>query len=471
MITMNNTKTKNLKRNMKNISYTQLLSRTMSLARLSMFTVTALLAMMLTACGSENDDFSVGEDDIVYDGLGTVSRIVTHTKGSGFPIIIMGDGFSENDITNGTYSNALKKTVDALFASEPMASLREYCDVIGVNTVSEQSGITTEKRNTLFGTRLKSTSDVEIYGDSIKIQDYASKVLKSYEMSIRNSQVIVLLNSNQYAGVTLMTEPLTVSDSVPVGFALSYVPISCSYTGGRKMQKDYFEQVLQHEAIGHGIGKLHDEYYSKYDEPEEEYISVFTSCQRNGYYLNIHYDTSTENEFSEKYAVLSQSNKTYNLLLGEHDMEPGSFGYELARSGNYTGEKLRWYQGGALYLTVGEKYTGTEYTGRTYYVIKKNFYRPTWESLMNSVITSTELSFNALSRYAIYARVMKVANGGKSDNLRSASLLEQFMEFDKQKSPSSDDVLAKGSGTEQKHSPIILSDDNPPALPLPKIIK
>ena len=89
---------------------------------------------------------------------------------------------------------------------------------------------------------------------------------------------------------------------------------------------------------------------------------------------------------------------------------------------------------------------------------------------MNSVFTSTELSFNALSRYAIYARVMKVANGGKSDNLRSASLLEQFMEFDKQKSPSSDDVLSKGSGTEQKHSPIILSDANPPALPLPKII-
>ncbi len=471
MITMNNTKTKNLKRKMKNISYTQLLSRTMSLARLSIFSVTALLAMMLAACGSENDDFSVREGDIVYDGLGTVSRLVTHTKGNGFPIIIMGDGFSENDITNGTYSNALKKTVDALFASEPMASLREYCDVIGVNTVSEQSGITTEKRNTLFGTRLKSTSDVDIYGDSIKIQEYASKVLKNYGMSIRNSQVIVLLNSNQYAGVTLMPEPLTVRDSVPVGFALSYVPISCSYTGGRKMQKDYFEQVLQHEAIGHGIGKLHDEYYPKYDEPEEKYISVFTSCQRNGYYLNIHYDTSTENEFSEKYAILSKSNKTYNLLLGEHDMEPGSFGYELARSGNYTGEKLRWYQGGALYLTVGEKYTGTEYTGRTYYVIKKNFYRPTWESLMNSVITSTELSFNALSRYAIYARVMKVANGGKSDNLRSASLLEQFMEFDKQKSPSSDDVLAKGSGTEQKHSPIILSDDNPPALPLPKIIK
>ena len=430
-----------------------------------------LLAFTLTAC-EENDDFST-VDDGDYTGLKSIETITAHSKGKGFPIVIMGDGFSAADISNGTYTSAVQKTVNALFASEPMASLREYCDVYNVTVVSDVSGITTVKRATAFGTRLKSTDGVDVYGDSIKVQEFAAKALDKAGMKLSNAQVIVLLNSKQYAGVTLMTEPPTVTDSVPRGYSLSYVPMICMHEGD-----DYFDKVLQHEAIGHGIGKLHDEYFQNYDAPTQQFIDHVKNYQRQGYFLNTHYDAETENtSYDTEYVKLYQNGKYYALLSGIHEIEAGCFGYLFAQDPAYDSEELKWYQGGATYLTLGEEYTGTQFTKWSFYSgmgtmsftihnAAKNFYRPTRSSLMNDVFRNGSQNFNAMSRYVIYARVMKVANGGTSENLRSESLHTQFMEFDKLRGASSG-AQAKGLGMASSDA----VQKSLPHLPAPRIIK
>lgn len=429
------------------------------LKRLAFLPLLLSLLAVVTSC--EEEDFVVTENtDNDLPELVSITRIVTHSMGQGFPIIIMGDGYSQTDINNGTYQTAVDNTVNALFENEPMASLRQYCDVYQVVCKSAVSGITTEKRNTCFGARMKSTDDVVIYGDSIKAMTFAAEVLDKYNGRLSNSQVIVLLNSKQYAGVTLMAQSAANADSVPNGYALSYVPASCYIRG-----TDYFSKVLQHEVVGHGIGKLHDEYIQEFDEPTQSKVTDFKNCQKTGMYLNIMYDENANDIYDGTYAQVTNNNKTYKVIIGSHDIEPGNIGYAFTQNAAYTAEDLKWYQGGATYLTIDKLYTGTDYRYATYYTAKKNFYRPTLESLMNAVTSKNSGAFNVLSRYLIYARIMRVANGGTSENIHSEALHTQFMEFDKGTTQSSQAAKSVGGMATEAEETVL------PPLARPVIIK
>ena len=152
-------------------------------------------------------------------------------------------------------------------------------------------------------------------------------------------------------------------------------------------------------------------------------------------------------------------------MVGAHNFKSADIGYVLAADGGYASEELMWYQGGGEYMTMDKLYDGTNAKYIGFYTIKKNFYRPTWNSIMNSVFQENGDMFNALSRYLIYARVMKTAQGA-SENIHSEALQRKFMLFDKLYGTSA--LSAKGTWMDEK----ILSagDDDMPRLHAPKII-
>lgn len=385
------------------------------------------MSMLLASCGKE--EYSQDSDTsytFTYpsdNSKGYVMILQQHTKGNGFPVVIMADGYLQSDIAQGTYHTSVNKAIEALFASEPMKSLKAYFDIYEVQAASSVSGITTAARNTAFSTYFTSSTGVEIDGDKKKIQKYAWYALKKDDNKLKNVLIIMLVNSDRYGGVTFLSTDNAVTDSIPVGFSLAFVPTGCKSKG-----VSYFTETLQHEAVGHGIGKLADEYIQEFETPSQDEINDYKKWQRYGMYLNTKYDPSTENDGIEGWTTVTSTGNHY--LICSHQMQPGDIGYVFANDPGYQGENLKWIQGGYTYLTFSTTlYSGSESRFNGYYMTEKNFYRPSWHSLMNSVITEDGKTFNALSRYLIYARILKVTSGSPG-NIHNPELQQRFMEFD-----------------------------------------
>lgn len=61
-----------------------------------------------------------------YSADKTVRVLQRATQGSGLPIVLMGDGFLDTDIANGTYDEVMNKAMENLFTEEPLKSLQSY---------------------------------------------------------------------------------------------------------------------------------------------------------------------------------------------------------------------------------------------------------------------------------------------------------------------------------------------------------
>ena len=141
------------------------------------------LSLLLASCGKDEDYASESETSFSFtyptdNSKGYVMVLQQHTKGNGFPVVIMADGYLQSDIAQGTYHTSVNKAIKALFASEPMKSLKAYFDIYEVQAASSVSGITTAARNTAFSTYFTSSTGVEIDGDKKKIRNYAWYALK-----------------------------------------------------------------------------------------------------------------------------------------------------------------------------------------------------------------------------------------------------------------------------------------------------
>ena len=293
---------------------------------------------------------------------GKVTPIMKHKKGNGVPIVIMGDGFLDRDITSGKYREATNKAIDGLFSMHPMKALKDYFDVYEVNAVSYNDYFTSTS-NTAFSSRFTSFTSTEIKGDDSKVKEYAKKAID--EKRIDDALIIVLINDNRYAGTCSMCMDSKESD-IPNGNSIAYVPLSES-----NEEQMMFSTVLCHEAIGHGFAKLADEYdniiYEKIPDDEKQDI---INRQKAGGYRNVALDPDVTK----------------------------SYWADFAADSRYNSERLGCYEGGATYAL--------------------GVYRPTENSIMNDNIGG----FNVAGRVMIYKRCMKIALG-KSWNFNLADFI------------------------------------------------
>ena len=208
--------------------------------------------------GAVNDLYESSD----YSADGTVHTLQTATSGNGIDIVLMGDGYSDRLIADGTYASVMQRAADAFFSEEPYKSFRDCFNVYYVDVVSKNERYTGETAfSTWYG------SGTAVGGNDAKVIEYARKVIPDSRMD--DATVIVMMNRDYYAGTCYM---YSVADGdYGRGLSISYFPVS-SYDAT-------FNGILLHEAGGHGFGKLADEYYyaSNGTIPQskiDEYIST-----------------------------------------------------------------------------------------------------------------------------------------------------------------------------------------------------
>ena len=180
-----------------------------------------------------------------YSADGKVELLNKATEGKGIPIVMMGDGFIDQEIADSTYARTMQQAMENLFSEEPIRSLRDYFNVYQVTAVSPRNrfdGIS----STAFGT----VPDRQTMGIDVNSQAVMKYVKKVENIDSVNTLAVVILNTNISRGVTYMMG----SDKKDYNYAVALCPVIDS------LKSESFRQVLTHEAIGHGFAKLADEY-------------------------------------------------------------------------------------------------------------------------------------------------------------------------------------------------------------------
>lgn len=291
-----------------------------------------------------------------------VRVLQTASIGRGIPIVIVGDGFIDKEIAEGTYDQVMDKAFENLFTEEPIQSLRNYFNVYAVTAVSANNTFG-DGYSTAFSCELEGGNSTGISGDDDACMEYA-RCVKNIDLG--ETLVVVVLNTPVYAGTTYFGYSEAGSRDF-VEFAIAYCPVIYN------LESETFRQVLVHEAIGHGFGKLLDEYaYEEQGRIPVSEINNTRTLQNFGWAQNVDF-TADWNE------VL------WSAFLNDE---------------RYTSDNLGVFEGACTYI--------------------KGAYRPSEESMMRSNI----LGFNAPSRKALYDRTMKTGTGA------SKSTYEEFVEFD-----------------------------------------
>ncbi len=155
-------------------------------------------------------------------------------------IVIVGDGFSHNDIQS--FRESAKTMNDAMFETQPFKSRKNDFNVWMVEAISGESGIDIpdldEWKNNILGTRYST------FGSARYVLTEENKKLRDVVALAPYDFICILVNGKRYGGGGI------------------YNLYATTYTGeevrGQEWQMKY---VYVHE-FGHSFGGLGDEYYS-----------------------------------------------------------------------------------------------------------------------------------------------------------------------------------------------------------------
>lgn len=207
---------------------------------------------------------------------GSVLTKQTHSQGSGIPLVFLGDCYDAADIASGSYLADTEEAMGYFFDIEPYKTYKDYFDVYIVFGKSEDSGVGSVNtiREAKFGTQYSLTRGA-LQNSGTEAFNYARKA--DPNMDITKGLVVMVLNSSDYGGVTYMWND---------GSAIAI----CS-----KSTDPYpydFRGIVQHEAGGHGFGKLADEYIYVNDfidacTCKNPHLDDFLHDKANGWYKNL----------------------------------------------------------------------------------------------------------------------------------------------------------------------------------------
>ena len=338
----------------------------------------------ITQEGKRNPDYYYSED---YSGNGKITQLQQASVGSGIPLVIMGDAYTDRLIADGTFDAMVSKAVETFFAIEPFTSFRNMFNVYKIDLVSANE-VYADDAVTALSTHF--VSGARVAGDNNTVYQIASNAVDPVAM--KNVLVIVIMNIEQYGGTTYIRPYANSGVDYGVGQCIVYLPLCTS--------DEQFIGVLQHEAGGHGFGKLDDEYaYKSQGEVPQAFIDDTRTLQALGFYKNVDFTPDPEQVL---WAAFLQDER-------------------------YQYDGLGVFEGACSY------YTGA--------------YRSTETSMMYH----NEGPFNAPSREAIYYRLNKLAYGHTWVYDREA-----FVEYDainRRTSPRSSQTGTRGHSSVESQLP------------------
>ena len=190
-------------------------------------------------CSVTQYGYEYGEDEWI-----TLQKATKGNKG-GINIVLLGDGFNAKDIASGGYLEDIKQGMEYFFGIEPYKTYRDYFNVYTAIPLSTESGVGTV--NTIRYNRFNTTftGGVGLKADYDEVFSYALGAPTVNKSNLNQTLIIIVPNSTDYGGICQMWED---------GSAIAFCPKS---TYGYPLDT---RGVIQHEAGGHGFGKLGDEY-------------------------------------------------------------------------------------------------------------------------------------------------------------------------------------------------------------------
>lgn len=299
----------------------------------------------------EGTDYYTSTD---YSQDGKVEIMQQATKGEGIDLVFMGDGFVDKSMADNTYMDKMHEAMEQFFAVEPYSSLRDRFTVKAVKAVSP---------NAEFAPDAKHAIDK----DNDKAFEYAKNAIGD---DADKAMVVVVynVNANVDRSVTHMY-----SDGSFVAYCM-----------------DGVSTVLNHEAGGHGLAHLADEYV----EPGNENLTL---------------PDERKNYLDEMHA------KEWHLNVDYHKGEQNAWNVYI-NDNRYASENIGYYEGAFLY--------------------GNGCYRPT----ENSMMRYNDCGFNAPSREIIYKRVMTLSEPAYQHSH------EDFVAFDLAAQTKAKKLKAEGKG-------------------------
>ena len=282
-----------------------------------------------------------------YSQDGKVELLNKATEGKGIPIVLMGDGFVDEDVSDSLYARTMKQAMENLFSEEPIKSLRDYFNVYQVTAVSRRSRFYGDDYTALGTIPDRQTTGITVNADAVM------KYVKKVEgIDSIHTLAVVILNTNQHKGVTYMMRDDKKTD---YDYSIALCPVIENLTS------ETFRQVLTHEAIGHGFAKLADEYVRSTEgsATEQDIKELKELHEKWAWFMNVDSEKDSTKVIWSKFIFDSE----------------------------FANEKIGTYEGG--------------------YTFFKGVYRPSENSMMNQ----DDAPFNAPSRQTIYNKVMKLGLG------------------------------------------------------------
>ena len=240
---------------------------------------------------------------------GEVVTLQKHSKEPGLAILLMGDGYIDQDVESGLYDRQMQLTYNALFSVEPYITLKDHFDVYYKITLSESRVF---DGTTYF--RLKPATNKR----SPENMDYAysqsSSILTQTIGQTNYKYRLVVLNGLNAAGVTYYSYGISSSGIRSMNGVVIIAALD-SYSG----TQDEYEATVVHETGGHLLGILADEYGSS--APTSDDLSTLARKLSNGIY---HANISTSNDPEVVPWSLMFHDATYSSYVG---MFEGGNGY------------------------------------------------------------------------------------------------------------------------------------------------
>lgn len=287
-----------------------------------------------TSCGVSQCSYDYDEDEVI-----TLQKA---TRGNGVNLVFLGDGYNNKDIANGTYLKDMKQQMEYFFGVEPYTTYRDYFNVYTAIALSQESGVGTV--NTLCDNKFETTftGGASLQCNTNDVFKYALRMPTVNSGNLNQTLIVLTPNTKDYGGVTSMWAD---------GSAIAITPKSSD------IYPYDSRGIVQHEAGGHGFGKLGDEcvYLNSFIQNSAS-EAEFNAAKANGWYENL----SLTNKMHEvPWAHLIFNNK-YN-------------------------EVVDIYEGGFMYA------------------------RGVFRSELNSCMNNSVPYFNAISREAIVKRIKQYA--------------------------------------------------------------
>lgn len=329
-----------------------------------------------------------------YSQDGKVTLLQAATEGKGIDLVFMGDGFSDRLIASGRYDAVMRKMMEYFFDIEPYKSFRHLFNVYAITAVSRNEEFFDGASTALEGYVEEKANANEVHGSYEKTMAYAGLALDEDRLDLAN--IIVALNQPGMNGTCYFNNASFPND-YGAGWSRSYFTLGDMADGLRAL--------VIHEAGGHGVAKLDDEYdWMIETAPDESLLSTLRTRFGWGWYRNI--DVTNDPEQIKWARFLSD--------------------------GRYTQDDAGIYEGGSRF--------------------RYGVYRASERSIMYG---NQYGEFNAPSREAIYYTIHKLAFGDDWEYK-----WEDFVAYDAiNRKPSSPAVSAK---SRRSITPEVLFQTAPP---------